>query len=139
MKLIPSTEQDITTLTQWIQNDPYHKDYLDPLWWLTGADGTLLAFCLTDDQGAICFVRLDEKNDNTIRLHCQFAPRDQVSKIRLLKGMLKCIPVVQSFCRNEGASGIVFQSVNPLLIDFMKRKFGFEHVSQNDYLWQAGI
>jgi hypothetical protein len=136
MKLVPSTEQDIERLTAWIEADPYHKDCLNPMWWLTGADhGCLLAFRLDDDHGALCYVRLDQEVlSSRIRLHTQFAPIEQVSKLRLVKGMLKCIPVIEDFCTKQNASGIIFQSVSPLLIDFMDRKFGFKPAGGDDYL-----
>ena len=136
MKLTPSTEKDIERLSKWIESDPYHKDYLDPYWWVTGAEGSLLSFCLEDSTGPLCYFRLDQKRaDGFIRLHIQFAPREEVTKIRLVKGLLKCIPIMQQFCRAQNGSGIIFQSVSPLLIDFGKRKFGFKSAGGDDYVW----
>jgi hypothetical protein len=137
MKLTPSTNKDIDRLSKWIESDPYHKDYLDPYWWITGAEGSWLSFCLEDNEGPLCYVRLDEERDGLIRLHTQFAPREEVTKIRLIKGMLKCVPIVQEFCEWHG-SGVIFQSTSSLLIDFMKRKFNFEDVGQTDFVWRAG-
>lgn len=131
MKLEPSTEKDVQQLSRWITADPYHKDCLDPVWWLTGSG--LLTFCLQDDKGPVCYVRLDEENEVLIRLHTQFGPREEVSKLRLIKGMLYCFPMVRIFC-NHRYSSIVFNSVSPLLIDFMERKYGFQPVGGNDYV-----
>jgi len=133
IKLVPSVEQDIERLSRWIKADPYHKDCLNPQWWLTG--NGILCFCLQDDIGPVAYVRLDAEDlEGLIRLHTQFAPRDEVLKLRLIKAMLKCVPIVQEFCKQRGGNGIVFQSVNPLLIDFMKRKFGFQPAGDDDYI-----
>jgi hypothetical protein len=142
IKLSPSTEQDIERLTAWIKSDPYHKDCLNPIWWLTGVEGSLLSFRLDDDHGPLCYVRLDQDIlTGLIRLHTQFAPRQDVSKLRLVRGMLKCVPIVEKFSREQKASGIVFQSTSPLLIDFMKKKFEFQPAGGDDYLFplQAGV
>ena len=138
IKLVPSTEQDIEQLTEWIKSDPYHKDCLNPVWWLTGADGSLLCYCLQDSEGPLCYVRLDPKDsDGLIRLHTQFAPVEQISKIRLVKGMLKCVPIMMEFCKQQQATGLVFESRSSLLIDFMKRKFGFKDLSQDQFVWHV--
>lgn len=139
MKLVPSSEDDIERLSRWIKYDPYHKDCLDPNWWLTGAG--LLSFCFHDDEGPVAYVRLDAKNeDGFIRLHTQFAPRDEVSKVRLVEAMLRFIPILQYMCRKQGGNGIIFQSVSLSLIEFMKNKFGFQPAGGDDYiLLQAGI
>jgi hypothetical protein len=142
IKLISSTWGDRERLERWIKEDPYHKDFLHPFWWLTGRDGTLLCFRLDDFDGPLCYVRLDEKlPDGTIRLHTQFAPREEVSKLRLVKGMLKCIPIILHVCRQQHAVSIVFQSVSPTLIGFMQKKFGFQPAGGTDYMLplQAGV
>jgi hypothetical protein len=140
MKLTQTTEQDIERLVRWIEADPYHKDCLNPYWWLTGMG--VFAFCLQDKEGPLSYVRLDEKDsDGLIRLHTQFGPVEEVSKSRLVVGMLDCIPVVQQFCKDQNGTGIIFQSVSPSLISFMKKKFRFEDFGQDDFVWrieQAG-
>ncbi len=140
MKLAPSTEQDIERLTRWIEADPYHHECFNPYWWLTGQG--IFSFCLQDKEGPLAYFRLDEKNpDGFIRLHIQFAPREEVSKLRLISGLFKCIPIVQDFCKQQDG-GIIFQSVNPSLIAFAKKNFNFEDFGQDDFVWrieQAGV
>lgn len=141
MKLAHTTELDVEHLARWIAQDPYHQDCLNPYWWMTGLG--VLAFCLRDKEGPLAYVRLDEKNaDGLIRLHTQFGPREEVSKSRLVAGMLQCIPIVQQFCIEQSGKGIIFQSVSPSLIGFMKKKFNFEDFNQDDFVWrieQVGI
>lgn len=132
MKLVPSTEQDIDILSRWIEFDKYH-DNVDPHWWLTGADGSLLSFCVQDEIGCVAYVRLDEKQDSLIRLHTQFGPREEVSKIRLVESMDKCIPMIRQFCEQHDA-GVIFQSTSPSLIHFMEMKFQFKPAGGNDYV-----
>lgn len=142
ISLEPSAFADTERLIKWIENDPYHRDFLDPVWWLTGVDGSLLSYRLDDSQGPLCYVRLDPKEPSgLIRLHTQFGPREEVTKLRLVKGMLQCIPNMISFAKSNNASGIIFQSVNPSLIEFMKKKFNFQPAGGNDYvlLFQVGI
>lgn len=131
MELIPSTLEDISQLVEWTARDKYHLHQNQPEWWLTG-NGADLAFCLKDKEGQVCYVRLDKEN-NLIRIHTQFAPYEQVSKVRLVKGMLKTIPIVIQFAKQQEAIGLIFKSVSPSLIEFMNRKFGFSSVGNNNY------
>ena len=138
MKLEFTTEKkDIERLTRWISCDPHHKGQ-DAKWWFTGADTSLLCFCFYDDEGPVAYVRIDKEKD-FCRLHTQFAPRDEVSKFRLIKAMLRCIPIIEKFCMQHG-KGIIFQSNSELLISFMIKKFNFKSVSNSDYklLFQEG-
>jgi hypothetical protein len=136
IKLIPSDDKDVERLLRWIALDEFHRDLpLNPYFWLTAAHGSLLAFRLDDNDGPLCYVRLDEKDSlGEIRLHTQFAPRDEVSKLRLVKGMLQCIPMVLYECRRQHAAGIIFESVSPTLIGFMSKKFGFKPAGGTDYI-----
>ena len=139
MKLTPSTQQDIPQLTQWIEHDPYHKNCLDPVWWLTGVYGSLLSYRLDDDTGPICYVRLDPKDERgLIRLHTQFAPVEQVSRLRLVKQMLLCVPAMMYYCKQQQGAGLVFQSSSSLLINFMKTRFKFVDLDQDQFVWYVG-
>jgi hypothetical protein len=131
MRLAHSTEQDVPQIQEWIKLDPHHKEH-DPKWWLTG--NGLLSFVLLDDKGPLCYVRLD-KEDNMVRLHTQFGPREEVNKIRLIKGMLHCIPIVISFSMGQrDVTGVVFSSVSESLIFFMEKKYDFKSVGNDDYV-----
>lgn len=132
MQFTPSTEQDIQQLTEWIEADPYHKDCLDPFWWLTG--NGVLSFKIEDGSGTTLYVRLDEDN-GLMRLHTQFAPESEVSKTRVVKTILWTIPKLQTMAENNGLAGFIYKSTSPLLIEFMKKKFGFSPVGTNDDYW----
>lgn len=130
MKFLPSTENDIEQLSEWIKADPYHKDYLDPFWWLTG--NGLLSYCIHDSKGPTMYVRLDEEA-GLMRLHCQFAPESEVSRIRVVKSLLWALPKMKSVARDKNLQGFVYRSTSPLLISFMQTKFGFTPVGADDY------
>jgi len=132
-KLSPTTSDDLSQIQEWISLDPWHKD--DPSWkaegLLTGKG--ILAFCLSDDNGPLCFVRLDDE-DGMLRLATQFGPESEVSKSRLVAGLLSTgIPAIIEFGKVKGFKGIVFESINESLINFMKRLGFFKAAGKDDY------
>jgi hypothetical protein len=131
MKLTSSTTDDIEQLTAWIKNDPYHRDCLNPVWWLTG--NGLLSYCIQDSKGPTMYVRTDKEND-LMRLHCQFAPESEVSKIRVVKSLLWALPKMEFFGKQNQLTGFVYKSTSPSLVQFMQIKFGFMPFGfDNDY------
>jgi hypothetical protein len=130
MKFTESTENDVRQLAEWIQNDPYHRDCLDPYWWLTGQG--LLSFCIQDSNGPVMYVRLD-KDGELLRLHTQFAPESEVSKLRVIKSILRSLPKIELIARAYGLKGFIFKSTSLSLINFMRNKFGFIPVNSEDY------
>jgi hypothetical protein len=133
MKFVASTERDIGQLSRWIQNDPYHKNYIDPIWWLTG--NGLLSYCLYDSKGPTMYVRLDKDGDS-LRLHCQFAPASEVSKMRVAKSLLQALPRMRKVATDNGLNAFVYKSVSPDLVSFMQTVFGFVPVGNDDYKLQ---
>jgi hypothetical protein len=131
MKLHESVESDIEQLSSWIIADPYHQDCLNPRWWLTGQG--ILSYRIEDSKGVTMYARLDSDGE-FIRLHCQFAPESEVSKLRVIKSILWAIPRMEQFARSKKAKALIFNSVSPSLIEFMKTKFGFTSIGDNDYL-----
>jgi len=130
MKFTPSTEQDIEQLTEWIKADPYHKGCLDPLWWLTGQG--LLCYCLQDEKGPTMYVRLDKDGD-LLRIHTQFAPQSEVSKIRTAKSLLWAFPKMRDVAKKNNLTGFVFKSISEKLITFMQIAFSFVPIGNDDY------
>lgn len=130
MKFTESIESDIEQLSLWIQNDPYHMDCLNPYWWLTGQG--LLSYCLQDAKGPTMYVRLDVE-DNLLRLHTQFAPESEVSKLRVVKSLLWALPKMQQIACENNLKGFIYKSSSESLIKFMKNKFGFIPAGSDDY------
>ena len=68
-----------------------------------------------------------------VRLAVQFAPEEQVSKSRLISGLLQMgIPAVIKFARDRNFKGLIFRSESPALIAFMKKQ-KFESVGNDNY------
>jgi hypothetical protein len=132
MKFTNTTQADTEQLTEWIQADPYHKDCLNPQWWFTG--NGLLSYCLQDSKGPTMYVRLD-KDEELLRLHTQFAPDNQVSKLRVVKSLMYALPRMEQFAKSKDLKGYVYRSTSQSLIDFMQIKFGFTPVGANDDYW----
>jgi hypothetical protein len=130
MRFDPST--DIEQIKAWTLADPYHYRQDQPEWWLTNAEGSLLVFCLTDNQGPVAYVRLDAEGED-VRIHTQFAPESIVSKRRLVVSMIQCMVKLTELAIKVSAKGMIFNSVNPSLIAFMDKRLGFKPVGQNDY------
>jgi hypothetical protein len=131
------TPADLPTIAAWIKADPWHRDEArnDPAFLLTGKG--LLTFCLCDDEGPLCYTRLDPEGD-LIRAAVQFAPTEQISKRRLIIGMLKMFfPVIKQFARNRKSKGLIYESVSPTLIAFCEKQ-GFVSVGNDDYVWPTG-
>lgn len=130
MKFTTSTEKDIDQLSNWIQSDPYHRDCLDPYWWLTG--NGLLSFRMDDRDGPTMYVRMEEDN-GLLRIHTQFAPESVVSKIRVIKTIIWGLPKMESTAVANGLNGFIYRSTSPVLVQFMQKKFGFAPVGDDDY------
>lgn len=132
IKFETSLPSDLSQLSEWIAADPYHFHQGQPEWWLTGMEGSLLAFLLMDERGPLTFVRLDKEGEH-VRIHTQFAPRAEVSQRRLVAGMIQCLDALIMRATVEGFKGMIFNSVSPSLIAFMCKRFGFESVGNDDY------
>lgn len=128
-----STIDDVPQLTEWIAHDPYHFRQCNPEWWITGNDN-LLAFCLMDERGPLTFTRLDSEGEY-VRIHCQFPPRREVSQRRLVVGMIQCMDkLIELYRTDTSCKGMIFNSINPTLITFMSKRFGFVFDKNNDYV-----
>ncbi len=132
VKFSPSTFEDLEQLGEWILHDPYHFHLGQPEWWLTGAEGSLLAFCLVDLRGPVAYVRLDLEGEY-VRIHTQFAPETEVSKRRLVVGLIQAVKALIELYKMEGRKGLIFNSVSPSLIGFMDKHLGFKSIGNDDY------
>lgn len=130
MKFSSSGFDDIQQLSEWIAHDPYHKDYLDPLWWLTG--NGFLSYCVQDDKGPTMYVRIDQEGD-LMRVHCQFASESEVSKKRVIRSFAWGLPKMEYLGRQYKMTGFIYKSNSPLLIRYMEKHFGFQSVGNDDY------
>jgi hypothetical protein len=131
--IAPTTQDDFSRIQEWISKDPWHRD--DPYWvpegLLTGNGA--LSFCVSDTEGPLCYVRLDAE-DEMLRLATQFGPEEEVSRKRLVAGLLSAgIPAIIEFGKSKGYRGIVFETVSPSLIAFMEKQGFLKTAKENDY------
>lgn len=131
----PTTLFDVPQIDEWIKLDPYHHEQGRPEWWL--GRGALVAFCVSDNVGPLTFCRLDAE-DGYVRIHTQFAPEEEVSKARLIAGFDEAMPQLIALHQDKGLwspvwKGMIFKSINPSLIAFMDKRYGFKSVGDDDY------
>jgi hypothetical protein len=127
-----TTKNDLERIRRWIQLDPWHNTNQNHSAEFLLTPGGLLCFTLEDEDGPLCYVRLDAEID-LIRMATQFGPLEEVSKIRLVMGMGYGIEAVKLFAKNKHFKGIVFESISANLIKFMNRH-GFEKYTGDDYV-----
>jgi hypothetical protein len=121
IQLVVSSEEDISNIQRWTDADPFHRGQDSPEWWLTGTG--FLSFRLDDEQGPLVYVKIMEEG-SSYRIHCQFAPVEEVSKRRLAVGMLKAFPVVMDYLSKQGAEAAVFNTISDSLrLSFMSQGF----------------
>ena len=126
-------EADKPQIAEWIALDPSHANQYEADYWLTG-NGGFLACCIDDESGPVMYVRFDKEEEGMLRLRTQFAPVEQVSKERTAKAILEAIPgFIKGVQKPYGIKGIVFETENPQLAQFMGKNFGFKPVGNNDY------
>lgn len=134
IRLTETTPQDIQQVKEWIAADPWHRD--DPLnqfpeRMITG--NGLLSFCIQDDEGPVCYVKLTE-DGGLVRCAIQFGPESEISRKRVSKALTEAgVPAMKIFAKEAGYTGLIFESVNPELIAFAK-KFGFNAVGDDQFV-----
>jgi hypothetical protein len=116
VKLGVSSQEDIERIQKWTDADPYHQGQRNPEWWLTGTG--FLSFRLDDDSGPLVYVKV-VKEDSRYRIHCQFAPQEEVSKSRLARGLVQSVPVVMKYLSEQGGSAAVFNTISDSLGVFL--------------------
>ncbi len=124
IKFIPSVLGDLTQIQEWINSDPWHKEQKNASWWLTGSEAYVCA-CVQDEIGPVVYLKVEEE-ETQFRLHCQFGPRSEVNRLRLLLAMTEGLPPLLMHLLSKGKD-VVFNSSNPSLIKFMVSR-GFQSV-----------
>ena len=133
MRLEPSTKYDLPQLNSWIGADDWHRGK-DPEFWLTGAE-CLFAARVMDNKGAVAYLRVDEENDD-YRIHGQFAPEQEVSKMRTAKAIVDVINTMKQLAISNSRKYLIIQSTNAPLIAFLSR-LEFKPYENDEYRWKA--
>lgn len=120
---------DLAQIQRWIDSDQDHRGKMDAMWW---TESNLLNCRVKDEHGSVMYLRVDEEQEK-VRLHIQFAPQNEVSKMRVAAAFIDGFPRMLQTIKNMGYAGIVFESTSSSLIHFMRR-MGFEPCGGQDYL-----
>jgi hypothetical protein len=124
-KFRPTTEKDAVLVADFLAADEEHSKTSTSSFWLPPQSEHKGVKYLTveDSEGVIGFLVLE----NTLRIHAQFAPPDQVNRTRL--ALADVMTQIQHWARPQYKQ-IIFESVSLGLIWFL-RKFGFRR-SKNE-------
>jgi hypothetical protein len=129
--IIPSNQEDLPRLREWVAADPWHKHQKTPEWWLTG--NGYLSFCIRDEDGPIFYSRIDQDQE-WFRLHCQFGPRSEVNRGRVVAGITAYLKVIPSYLESNGKR-MRFDSENSSLIKFLESR-GFHSDPAGDFVFE---
>ena len=119
MILFRRTEpSDLLMLSDWIVNDPFHREKLTPEFFLETKEG-VSCYTIEDEHGPVAFMR-EEVEGEDVRLHAQFP----AGRRRLMAAIDEGFPIILAEAREKGFRRIRFELENAALIKAMLR-FGF--------------
>lgn len=135
IRLSKTTEDDVEQIQEWMTEDPYHKDLPASVTYQMVTGLGLLSYCVEDDSGPVCYVRLDDDGEsNLVRVFVQFAPERIVSKKRNAEALTKVgIPSMEMCAKENKFKGLIFFSKSEPLIEFVK-KLGFVPNGNDEYV-----
>jgi hypothetical protein len=116
---------DYTMLDQSISLDEYHKDTPAMFFYEPGT----VCSVYSDDKGIVLFVRgqaIEVQSKKVIKLDIQFLAN--YAGKRNLKTMQAGFVELSAKANDNGFDAFVFESTQPLLRNFCKRRLGFEEV-----------
>lgn len=125
----PAIVDDVPQILSWISADLDHAGKMSAEWWLAGS---ILSCCAEDAAGSVMYLRIDRELSKA-RMHIQFAPHREVSKIRVAGAFIEGLPRMAQTMKDMGFGSLVFESVSPSLIGFMG-KMGFSPAGGNDFV-----
>jgi hypothetical protein len=135
LRMIATEKVDLAQIREWMKEDPWHKHLPNQTAEELLTGNGLLCFCIQDDVGPVVYVRFDkDEGENLLRVSTQFGPENEVSKRRLIVGLMRVlVPTIIKFGKKKKFSGAIYNSVSPKLIEFMD-KFEFRPAGNNDYV-----
>ena len=128
IKFTPTIPDDIEQIERWIAWDDDHRGKVTGKWWL---EGNVLSCCAEDRGGPVMYLRIDRESDR-VRMHIQFAPANEVSKIRVAGAFIDGLPRMKFQMKKMGFREIVFESCSKPLVRFME-KFGFRAIGEGNF------
>lgn len=127
--LRPAASSDLSLAQEWTVADPYHRDTTPAEFWLEQKPGRD-SYLLSDGGGPIFFFKMEKaplRIDPFIILHVQFMPTtDENAKERVREGLRQGMEWLKRVARMSGVHELMFQSSNPELSAFCRRRLGFD-------------
>lgn len=130
--LVPTVEADSQLAELWIQSDPFHAG-LVPQFWMVQAPG-INSYRLEDAKGSIFFFRMQlTRLRGEMKVYIQFAPETAVLRDRTRQALMQGMLWLQGMLAECGFSRLTFESKNPSLVLFAKRRLKFNVAREGDH------
>lgn len=121
-------EADHPTARAWFASDPWHREKpwteleLDQAaqFWTRGG-----AYCVELDGDRLAFFRALMPNPSTAQLYAQFAPFQQNRGKKILRGLIKLVPLIEKGLAKSGVESIFFVTTSTKMMKFMVKRLGF--------------
>lgn len=130
MKFTSVIPDDLPQIAEWIEADDYHRGKVAPEFFLTGSD-CYVATCYEDNSGPVLYIRIDKEYDLG-RVSVQFP--NNISKKRIASAVVIAISTLAKKAQLDNFKGLVYDSVNPELIQFVHDHLGFEPAGNDNYI-----
>lgn len=133
--LRPTTKVDGRLAREWTHADPWHRETVDPGFWLEQGQYAD-AYLLLDQDGPLYFARLIVSESSPrwreVEMHIQFppVPADEAGKLKLrarvARGLIHGLTWLERMLKGISARELYFDSRTESLKDFCVRRLGFE-------------
>jgi hypothetical protein len=123
--LRPVMERDRDLLAVWIEQDPDHRDRVDPDFFMRSDQGKE-CFAVEDDHGHVVFYI---KMTRALRLDVQFGSDEMIAdRERNADAMREGFEWLRTGAAGSGIWEILFDSTNEPLVRFAERRLAFRKV-----------
>lgn len=114
MKVRKLCEEDRPLLAEWIQANPFHRDYSPDVFFTKATDGIVFE----DDHGPIAMAAVVK----VVRVLAEFPPGE---KDRIREALPRAFALVATEARKGGFQEMAFETKSESLIRFCKKHLGF--------------
>lgn len=124
--LRPATKHDLSLAQLWTLADVHHAEITAPSFWVEQRLGRD-AFILSDGAGPVFFFKMHQLDSNEVELHIQFMPDTcEEDRARMREGLVQGMTWLERVLRLSGVSRVSFDSRNPELVSFSRKRLGFD-------------
>ena len=128
--LRPARWDDLSLAEYWVKEDPFHKGTTKAKFWCEQKIG-IESYILSDKFGPVFFFKMQRAQGGDAEIHVQFPPEmknptarsDQ--RCRVMNGLIFGFEWLERVLSLRQVNALFFDSKNPSLIRFSKRRLGF--------------